>query len=108
VTRATVYLEFRVWALTREVHEQYLPLWPSPLRDVTAASDLPDPEPSNDEVVDDAALNSPTESDTYSWGSEDLSSADCDEDMAVKSDDPLCQEGTSEEAEADGMVDVGK
>ncbi|KAG7292752.1 hypothetical protein NEMBOFW57_002792 [Staphylotrichum longicolle] len=102
-------LEFRVSALKLEVHEHYKPLWPSPLRAVTAASDLPDPEPSDDAIVDDAPLNSPAASDTFSWGTRYLSSrrdatpeeweeAGCDEDMAVKPDGPDNQEGTTDEA----------
>ena len=115
MNRAKACLEFRMSARKLEVHEHYKPFWPSPLRNVVAASDLPDPE-----LLDDAPPHSPTVSDnTYSWETEYQSSrersptperwddADCDEDTAVKSDDPGCQEDTTEEAEASGMMDLG-
>ncbi|KAK4249490.1 hypothetical protein C7999DRAFT_12685 [Corynascus novoguineensis] len=47
------FQHFRVWALRLQLHQRYMPLLPSPLRNAMAASELPDTQLSDVETVDD-------------------------------------------------------
>ncbi|KAL2147698.1 hypothetical protein VTI28DRAFT_7050 [Corynascus sepedonium] len=47
------FQHFRVWALRLQLHQRYIPLLPSPLRNAMAASELPDIQLSDAEAVDD-------------------------------------------------------
>ncbi|KAK4044380.1 hypothetical protein C8A01DRAFT_31435 [Parachaetomium inaequale] len=99
--------EFRARALQLRVHERHAPLLPSPLRNVVAASDLPDPDLSDAETVDDPLFNSTVRSDATSSDSDGSTSpASSTSDASNDSDEPGRRQDETEDADGSGAEDL--